>query len=185
MVEIIYVWLGVIGLSEVYISVTRRSKTKSRKRARDQSTLWLIWIAAVTGATLACVIFEVNRPSVHWLPWVIGLMLSISGSILRWLAISQLKEEFTVDVSIKEAHQLKKGGLYRRIRHPSYTGLLLSFVGLGLAMNDLIPFLLISLPLLASIVRRIYIEERILLDEFGTEYQDYQQQTDRLIPFIY
>jgi protein-S-isoprenylcysteine O-methyltransferase Ste14 len=97
----------------------------------------------------------------------------------------QLKKAFTVDVAINQNHELKTDGLYKTVRHPSYFGLLLILSGLSIGMNSLLSFLVITLPVFLAISYRIYVEEVVLLEEFGAKYEEYRKATKKLIPYIY
>ena len=107
------------------------------------------------------------------------------GIIFRLYAIKTLGRYFTVNVTIREGHKIIKQGLYKYLRHPSYTGSLLSFVGFGISLNNWVSFLIVMIPVTASFIRRMNIEERALTEQFGEEYITYKKQTWRLLPFIY
>lgn len=114
-----------------------------------------------------------------------GMVLLLLGTALRWAAIFTLKRYFTVNVAILENHQIVKQGLYKHLRHPSYTGLLLRYLGLGLAYANWLSLELIFLPLLFSVLYRMRVEEAALLQTFGGEYEEYSKETNRLIPKVY
>jgi protein-S-isoprenylcysteine O-methyltransferase Ste14 len=78
-----------------------------------------------------------------------------------------------------------KNGLYRNIRHPSYTGFLLRYLGGGLAFANWLSLIIIFLPMLAAILYRIKVEEGALIEAFGSEYIDYASSAKRLIPKVY
>jgi protein-S-isoprenylcysteine O-methyltransferase Ste14 len=107
------------------------------------------------------------------------------GMIFRFWAIWQLGRYFTVDVAIRSDHQLLRSGLYKYLRHPSYTGLLITFFGYSLTLNNYLGMLIALLPVFIAFLFRIRIEESALKAQFGQEYDDYCKQAKRLIPFIY
>lgn len=115
----------------------------------------------------------------------LGLALLVAGTVLRRAAIKELWSYFTVNVSIAEGQRIVRRGLYKRVRHPSYTGLLLRYLGLGLAFANWLSAALIFLPLLCATVYRIRVEEEALKRHFGEEYIDYCRATRRLIPGVY
>jgi protein-S-isoprenylcysteine O-methyltransferase Ste14 len=78
-----------------------------------------------------------------------------------------------------------KTGLYRWMRHPSYTGLILIFLAAGLHTHNWISFLIITIPTTAALLYRIHVEEIALREHFGEEYIAYSRETRRLIPGIY
>jgi protein-S-isoprenylcysteine O-methyltransferase Ste14 len=114
-----------------------------------------------------------------------GLALLVAGTALRWAAIVTLWQFFTPNVSILEGHRVVRDGPYRLVRHPAYAGLLLRYLGFGLAFANWVSLALIFLPLLCVTVYRIRVEEDALLENFGAEYADYAGGTKRLVPGIY
>jgi protein-S-isoprenylcysteine O-methyltransferase len=114
-----------------------------------------------------------------------GICLAFIGVTIRWRAIHTLKNYFTLNVTILDDHQIVKSGLYRNIRHPSYTGFLLRYLGGGLAFANWLSLIIIFLPMLAAILYRIMVEESALIEAFGSEYIDYASRTKRLVPKVY
>ena len=114
-----------------------------------------------------------------------GLALLAAGTALRWAAIRALWRYFTVNVSILEGQRVVRAGLYGVVRHPSYTGLLLRYLGFGLAFANWLSAALVFLPLLCATVCRIRVEEKALRAHFGGEYESYASVTKRLVPGIY
>ncbi|MFZ4464869.1 MAG: methyltransferase family protein, partial [Bacteroidales bacterium] len=72
-----------------------------------------------------------------------------------------------------------QSGLYKFLRHPSYTGSLISFLGFGLSLNNWLSLFIVFLPVLFSIIHRINIEEKLLTERFGKQYSDYIAGTKR------
>jgi protein-S-isoprenylcysteine O-methyltransferase Ste14 len=120
-------------------------------------------------------------------PWLnyTGLGLMLAGMGIRYMAITTLGKFFTVDVSISDDHKLVTSGLYKYIRHPAYTGSLMTFFGFGLSMNNWVSLIIIFIPVLLAFLFRIKIEESALLSQAGIEYSEYRKHTWRLIPWIY
>jgi protein-S-isoprenylcysteine O-methyltransferase Ste14 len=108
-----------------------------------------------------------------------------AGLIFRAYAIRQLGQYFTPEVIVQAGQHVVDRGLYRYLRHPSYTGTFITILGYGLALtNGLSLLLMLILPGLAY-AYRMRVEEAALGAAFGAEYQDYMRRTKRLIPFIY
>src|SRR5690606_35430450 len=107
------------------------------------------------------------------------------GMILRFTAIASLGRFFTVDVAIREGHTIKQDGLYKYIRHPAYTGSLLSFLGFGISLNNWISLLVVMVPMTAAFLYRIRLEEDMLTTEFGEAYEAYKRRNYRLVPGAY
>jgi protein-S-isoprenylcysteine O-methyltransferase Ste14 len=114
----------------------------------------------------------------------LGVVLFITGGALRLWPVFVLGHRFSGLVAIQPGHTLVTNGVYGVIRHPSYLGWLVNSLGWGLAFRSGVGVLLtalITLPLLA----RIRAEERMLLTQFGDEYDAYCARTSRLVPGLY
>ncbi len=176
------VWI----VSELTLLIWFRARTDSQNR--DQGSLKWLNIVIYTCVTLAVIlgflrIGAVNIPG-PVIPWV-GLTLIVLGLIIRWVAILTLRRFFTTNVAIQSGHRLIRTGLYRIIRHPSYTGSLVSFWGLGLAFSNWLSFIVLAVPITIVFLKRIGVEEQALLSAFGEEYVNYRQTSRALLPWIY
>jgi protein-S-isoprenylcysteine O-methyltransferase Ste14 len=114
----------------------------------------------------------------------IGLALLTLGGALRVAAVFVLGHRFTGLVAIQEGHRLQTTGLYRHVRHPSYTGALLYVAGYVLVFRCWLGLLLVA-GTLAVLVPRMNSEEALLESEFGEEYKSYRRRTWRLVPWVY
>jgi len=76
-------------------------------------------------------------------------------------------------------------GIYKTVRHPSYSGAILTFIGFGLSLNSWASLITIGVLVIAAFLYRIHIEERMLLSQFGEDYHTYMLKTYRLVPWIY
>jgi protein-S-isoprenylcysteine O-methyltransferase Ste14 len=114
----------------------------------------------------------------------VGLALLTLGGTLRLAAVFALGHRFTRLVAIQEGHRLKTDGLYRHIRHPSYTGVLLYMAGYVLLFRCWLGLLLVAATL-AILFARMNAEEKLLESEFGEEYAAYRRRTWRLVPWVY
>jgi protein-S-isoprenylcysteine O-methyltransferase Ste14 len=110
---------------------------------------------------------------------------AFGGLALRWAAILTLGKAFSVNVAIHHDQQVMRSGVFRYLRHPSYTGMMLIFLALGLHMGNWVSLVLVLLPPLAALLYRIHVEEAALNRAFGADYADYSRSTSRLIPGIY
>jgi len=181
--EIIWIcWL----LSEIFLNRLFRSKNINAKEL-DKNSMNLIWIAIIISMTSGVLI------AIYWVAPIIntnallylGSAFIVIGMLIRFIAIRTLGKFFTVNLAIHGNHSLIKNGLYKYIRHPSYTGSLLSFAGFALSFNNWISLIIILIPILVPFINRINIEEKLLLEQFGSEYDEYKKRTKRLIPWIY
>jgi protein-S-isoprenylcysteine O-methyltransferase Ste14 len=168
-----------VGLEIVVAIVTRGTSGKDRWSFR---VLW----ALVGGGVFAASQLKRNLPMpdrtvMFW----VGIALILTGIVVRAAAILTLRRYFTVQVTIDEQHELVESGLYRWIRHPSYTGALISFIGLGFAFGSWLSLAIIIVAALIGFAYRIRVEEEALISHFGDRYRSYAARTRRLVPGIY
>ena len=97
-------------------------------------------------------------------------MLFAAGLLLRWWAIITLGRFFTVDVTIEKDHELVERGPFRIMWHPSYTGVLLAFVGYALSLRNWVALLVILLPIGVAFIHRMNVEEDALARALGPHY---------------
>jgi protein-S-isoprenylcysteine O-methyltransferase Ste14 len=180
-----YISIAAWFLSEIYYKQKFKSREKDQKK--DRSTLSILWIIILPSIFLAVAISRFTSFHIRNEYWILylGEILILTGIVFRWIIIKSLGKFFTVDVSIKEDHQIKKGGFYRFVRHPSYSFALITFLGLGLFLNNWISLFVAFLPTFLGFLYRIKIEEEALIQKFGTEYLEYKRNTKRLIPFVF
>ena len=160
---------------------------KNDKKGKDRSTLSILWIVILLSITVAFFVANMTEAIILENIWIhyIGLLFLFLGIFGRIMIIRSLGKYFTVDVTIRTDHKIKKDGFYSILRHPSYSASLLTFLGLGLYLNNWFALLIaIILPFIAFSYR-IKVEEEALMEQFGEEYKDYKMRTKKLIPFIY
>ncbi len=154
---------------------------------RDRGSLVAVWIT-ITGSITAAVMLRhiaVAQMSIS-APWaMIGLILLAVGLTLRWVAIITLGRLFTPNVAIHQQHTLVRKGVYRHIRHPSYTGLLVAFLGLGFVYGNWLSLAVVVVPITAALLYRVHVEESALLAAFGQQYADYCRSSWCFLPGLY
>ena len=185
----ISLWLGLIYFfSEVLLSLTRRAPKSANMRESDHSSLRVLWIAIGLSIWLAILITTNFRAAALPSPKLFGVLaivLFALGLALRWWSIIQLGRFFTVNVAIAQDHQVVEAGPYRYLRHPSYTGVLLAFLGFGLSLGNWLALVALLVPIFLAFLYRIHVEERTLIDGLGQKYVSYCARTKRLVPFLY
>jgi protein-S-isoprenylcysteine O-methyltransferase Ste14 len=114
-----------------------------------------------------------------------GLAIFAGGIALRFTAIAQLGAHHMPVVAIRAGHRLVDAGLYRGIRHPSYLGACIGYLGFGLGLGSWVGALALLAAVLPGYLYRIHVEERALLESLGEEYAAYRKRTRRLLPGVY
>ena len=115
----------------------------------------------------------------------IGIFLILAGVAFRWYSVWVLGKFFTRVITIQAGQTVVQRGPYRFIRHPSYSGAMLSFLGFGLALTNWLSLGLVMLGTIIGYSYRVYVEEQALLKGLGQSYRDYMQHTKRFIPFVF
>jgi protein-S-isoprenylcysteine O-methyltransferase len=182
-------WLGyAFMLSEAMLAILRRSR-RSAAQSADRGSLAVLWVVIVISITLAYSVayaapaadMSADKGPVR----AAGVIVFLAGIALRWYAIIYLGRFFTVNVAIAADHRLIDTGPYRYVRHPSYSGALLAFLGLGLCIANWLSLACAVLPTLLAFLWRIRVEETALTAGLGEQYREYMRHTRRLIPAIY
>jgi protein-S-isoprenylcysteine O-methyltransferase Ste14 len=120
----------------------------------------------------------------HWLK-VAAIAILVAGLAIRWTAILSLGKAFSANVAIRDSQTVYRSGLYRLVRHPSYSGLLLVFAAIALHERNWLAASVVMVPTTAALLYRIHVEEAALHEAFGAQYESYSSRTKRLIPGIY
>jgi protein-S-isoprenylcysteine O-methyltransferase len=116
---------------------------------------------------------------------IAGIVLILLGVALRWWPIFTLGRSFTFDVAVRSTQAVVQSGPYRAVRHPSYSSILLTLLGVGLALANWANVVVMLFGGLAGLLYRVDVEERILSMALGRPYADYMRHTKRFIPFVY
>ncbi len=157
------------------------SSMNSTSTDKDMGSYWV-----VIGATYAAmVVVYVSRSLGVWtfdgILQYAGLVVSVAGIVFREWSIFVLGRHFTVKVQVREKAKLITVGPYRYLRHPSYTGGMMVFIGATIALGSL-PGLLFMIVLLAAYDYRMRVEEKALQDAFGAEFVEHKKRTWKLFP---
>ncbi len=179
---VFYVWIA----AELYLGYRSRRLPGGAVERDNGSKWWLIasvWLTVAAGISIAELFPDAAIKSGRAAIFLIGLILMIAGLALRWYSIWVLGTSFTCNVATRPGQQVVESGPYRWVRHPSYTGGLLTVLGvLVCCLNwaSLAALILVA----AGYANRIRVEERALAADLGSAYRDYMRRTRRLIPFL-
>jgi protein-S-isoprenylcysteine O-methyltransferase Ste14 len=114
----------------------------------------------------------------------LGIFLMIIGVLVRQWSIMVLGRFFTLTVSVQKNQKVVDSGPYRLVRHPSYLGLFLIIIGIGLALGSWGGILVLLVMNGLAFGYRMHVEEKVLASELGDDYIKYMKRTKRLIPFV-
>ncbi len=176
----ILVWV----LAELRQAVKRRPEAP---RAEWGSEV-VLRATAVAGA-LAAVLALKKVPAAAIRPealaeWL-GLVFLWCGVALRLWSFHTLGRYFTLTVRTSSDQPVIANGPYGVLRHPSYSGILLAVIGIGLLIGNWLSVLFLTAGFAIGLVYRITVEERALLLDLGDRYREYAATRKRLIPFVW
>jgi protein-S-isoprenylcysteine O-methyltransferase Ste14 len=173
--------------SEVLIAIaTRTGKGGGKVRDRgSQVILWMVIVISVTACERMRRIMPANMfGGAAWLKTA-SVVVLVAALAIRWTAVFTLGRSFSANVAIRESQKMMRSGLYRMVRHPSYLGLLMVFVAIGIHSRNWISFVVAIVPTTAALIYRIQVEEQALQEAFAAEYVQYSRVTKRLVPGLY
>ena len=160
-------------------------QARTQTEARDPSRTWMV-VGSLVGIAAAFVLAgDPHLPGPDWLPVVVGLALMAIGTALRYWSVLTLGRFFTVTVEVGADHELVDSGPYALLRHPSYTGMLVVYLGIGVALDSWLSVAAAVVVPTAAVVNRIAHEERMLSEQLGASYVGYQGRTKRLVPGLW
>jgi protein-S-isoprenylcysteine O-methyltransferase len=182
--KVFFLSFGVWFLIEMWI-VGRDRRAASGEQKDRGSKLFIyamVWIAIATAfaAPYSFPKAHINLPGgpVFWT----AIILIWAGIALRSWAVITLGRFFRSTVQIQDDHSLVTSGPYRVLRHPSYTGGLLTIAGIGLAMGNWISLAVTFFLVLLAYTRRIVVEEAALRMRFGDMFEANRKKTWAIIP---
>ncbi|WP_067664735.1 methyltransferase family protein [Nocardia miyunensis] len=111
-----------------------------------------------------------------------GAILIIAAAVLMVWARLALGTMWAGRPMIQQDHQLRTGGPYQLVRHPIYTGLLGLMIGLTLTAGFGSSIVLLVF-VTGWLLRRVRVEDNMLIDTFGDDYRSYRQRVPALVPF--
>jgi len=174
-------------VSEIALAVFKRANARAAS-VRDRGTIGLLWVVIAVSICVAIALQWVTAGAMR-VPRVrvefAGLCLMLVGLTVRWTAIITLGRFFTVNVAVQTDHVLVDTGIYRHIRHPAYSGLLATFLGLGVISANWLSLAALVIPVTVAVLRRVAVEERVLRHALGVTYDAYRARTKRFVPGVY
>jgi protein-S-isoprenylcysteine O-methyltransferase Ste14 len=177
---------GIFLLLELRVRL--RSRLNRHGSPADRNSLVVVYTTVTAGLLGGFALARWRAaaiPDARWPMFVVGLVLMGAGIAIRQWAVALLGEFFTTDVRVHPGQTVVDEGPYRWVCHPSYTGMLMAFAGIGLALGNWAAVaVLVAVPAIGLVIR-IRIEERALLVGLGEPYRRFAAGRSRLIPGLW
>ena len=171
------------------IWVFSRDRRAARGEKRDRGSIVAIFFFITLG-------IAVTFTAPHFVPlariplpsapvFYTAMTLFWLGMVLRLWAIATLGRYFRTAVLVLDDHRLVTSGPYRVLRHPAYTGGVMTLAGLGLATGNWISTLGATICILLAYAWRIRVEEKALHERFGPAFEVHRRRTWAILPFVW
>ena len=179
--------LGIWVVSEWRVGLHSRLNRRGRSVDRGTRGAVILLVAAGIGGAFALAGNAQGAAIAEgqWFFFGAGLALIAVGIVIRQWSVTVLGSSFTTDVRVRPEQTVVERGPYRWVRHPSYTGLILIFLGIGLALGNWAALAVVVVMPTAGLVIRIRVEERALLNGLGEPYQRFAAGRPRLFPGVW
>jgi protein-S-isoprenylcysteine O-methyltransferase Ste14 len=182
-----YVVVGIWLLLEWQVRVRSHFNRQGSRSARGSPLVVIAFVGAGLGGGVALA-GNVHAAAItdgRWPLFVVGLLLMSAGIAIRQWAVAVLGRFFTIDVRVHPGQTVVERGPYRWVRHPAYTGLIVTFVGLGLALGNWAALAVLAVVPTVGLLVRIRFEERALLEGLGEPYRRFAASRPRLFPGLW
>lgn len=182
-------WIAFVSWILPELIAWRAKRSPDLAQGRDMGSLNLIavlwWAGIAIDFSLSFLLPQAALPWKHVLLFSVGICAMLLGIALRWYSARLLGKYFTFDVAIQGGQPLIELGPYRYVRHPSYSGALLSLFGFGLALGNWAGLIASLSCMSLAYAYRIPVEEAALTSALGDAYSQYTKRTWRLVPFLF
>lgn len=186
------VWvIGIIAWYFIRVPFERRAKrvrvVSNRRSPVDMFGLasGLLGLAIVPGFYVATGIPRAADYPAR--PWVLALGAVIFLAAL-WIfrrTHKELGRNWSITLEIRDKHELISRGPYAFVRHPMYTSFMLMGLGQALLLSNWVAGLAGLVGFAVLFFLRVDKEERMMLENFGSQYRAYMERTKRIVPYLY
>jgi protein-S-isoprenylcysteine O-methyltransferase Ste14 len=192
----IYAFIGIFGFAISRVLAARRHPDLLAERARflqhDDTKSWDKVLSPLVGLGGAMIPLVAGLDALYdWSPSfslplkILAMILLLAGYV--WGTWALMENRFfsgTVRIQSERGHEVVSSGPYHWLRHPGYTGALLTFLATPVFLDSwwaFLPALLLSIVLII----RTNLEDKTLQDELPG-YREYAQQVRyRLLPKVW
>ena len=168
----------------------RRSRSakvaKSHKTPRETGLLALAWVGLLVPLIwVTSPVFSFAEHPLKTGLFIGGAMCLATGLWLFYRSHADLGTNWSITLEIREGHRLITQGVYRSVRHPMYSALVLYAIGQALVIPNWVAGLSNVVAVAIVCALRVGVEERMMAEAFGDEYAAYLARTKRLVPGVW
>jgi protein-S-isoprenylcysteine O-methyltransferase Ste14 len=181
---VIAIWLVLLG---VWVVGAMTAKQTVRREAGPSRlgqlalnlTTWILMTNRGPDHTVLNARAVADTIAVHSL----GLAIALAGACFTLWARFTIGRNWSGTITVKTDHELMTRGPYAIVRHPIYSGLLLTLLGTAFVVGEYRSFIAVGFAF-AGWKWKSLTEERVMTEQFGEVYLDYKRRVKALIPFV-
>jgi len=182
-----FVIVGFVVFGTIFLLMAKRSRDKTRKA--DPRSIIAIFIQALAFAITWTI---PRKPFTPFLPidwraqYIVGaiiVLLVLASLIFVTAAVRTLGKQWSLQARVLEHHELIRRGPYGIVRHPIYTGMFGMLIASSLVYGHWLGLVIASAVYYLGTVIRIRSEEKLLREQFGSDYDEYAREVPAFIPF--
>ena len=130
---------------------------------------------------------DLDPTTTAWATATAGALLAVAGLLISlWSFYTTYRAGLILSTGhyVEEEHNLVTWGAYGFVRHPIYLGVFLIWLSLAAAFRSPVVLLLTTLYVIPVYLLYIRSEERMMLGEFGAEYEKYRDRVGMVLPHL-
>jgi len=188
---IVFVIVMLCWVAFAAVFIFRKQPLNAPDQKRDRSSIPGVVLQALAYAIVWFLHRQFFSPivaGVEWLEWIaaaVAVGAALGSVILIMRAVQTLGREWSITARMVQDHKLATQGPYARVRHPIYTGMLGMLVATGLAVSHWIVLLAAIVVFAIGTWIRVRVEERLLRETFGPQFEEYARRVPAVIPGIF
>ncbi|MGB3343917.1 MAG: isoprenylcysteine carboxylmethyltransferase family protein [Aequorivita sp.] len=130
-------------------------------------------------------VFEVGSMRIYFpviLFWI-GVVMLVLGALITLIAVLQLNVHLSPFPSPLPGSRLIVKGVYKFVRHPIYTGIMMGFFGFAIIADSGYKLMVAAILSILFYFKSIYEEKRMV--EVFSGYLEYKQRAGRFFPRLW
>jgi protein-S-isoprenylcysteine O-methyltransferase Ste14 len=159
---------------------TKRQTVPGQKKETLTFNLFMLCGQAIVIGGIAE--YYLRGLTLWWPVFIPGLLMSIASFIIRRSAIRALGRFWSLHVEMREGHEFVQTGPFAYARHPVYFSMILELLGIGLMLGAWWTLAAVFLLFVPTMIARVRLEERALVEQFGDAYRAYMRNTPAIVP---
>ena len=173
------------------IFIFRKTPPAAPEKKRASGSIAGVALQALSYAIIWSVRRTAFSPIVSGSSWIgiaagaVAIVAAVGSVFLIMSAVKTLGKEWSITARMVEDHKLATEGPYARVRHPIYTGMLGMLIATGLAITHWMALVAAIVVFAIGTWIRVRIEERLLHETFGSQFEDYARRVPAVIPKMF